>query len=167
MTTVKAKDIISESLTDYVWGSSITQSKAERRKNRRGTQVQKGGVVYAKDVDRDLSKMEPFFAKLGEDLTWEQKIWALRMKTMVNGQFTIHPLTKRMKEITESKVKLHPEHWKQPRAVIKCKLGWTSWITKGMGRGNGPRIKRKGKRVEMKQEASDSEGSSRYGTPEE
>ncbi len=36
-----------------------------------------------------------------------------------------------------------------------------------MGRGNGPRIKRKGKRVETKQEALDSEGSSRYGTPEE
>ena len=74
MTTVKAKDIISKSLTDYVWGSLIAQSKAERRKNRRGTQVQKGGVVYTKDVDRDLSEMEPFFAKLGKDLTWEQKI---------------------------------------------------------------------------------------------
>ena len=123
MTTVKAKDIVSKSLTDYVWGSSIAQSKAERRKNWRGTQVQKGGVVYAKDVDQDLSEMEPFFAKLGEDLTWEQKVWALRMKTMVNGQFTIYPLMKRMKEITEGKVKLHPEHWKRPGAIIECKLG--------------------------------------------
>ncbi len=49
--------------------------------------------------------MELFFAKLGEDLTWEQKIWALRMKTIVNSQFTIHPLIKRIKEITEGKVK--------------------------------------------------------------
>src|SRR5947207_2127420 len=165
MTMVKAKDIFSESLMDYVWGSSIAQSKAERRKNRRGTQVQKGGVVYAKDVDRDLSEMEPFFAKLGENLTWEQKVWALRMKTMVNGQFAIHPLAKRMKEIVEGKVKLRPEYWKQPGAVIKCKLGWTSWITKGMGRGNGPRMKRKGKlKAEIKQEdaeGSDSGGSSR------
>src|SRR6266480_3249268 len=112
MTTVKVKDIVSETLTDYVWGLLIAQSKAERRKNRRGTQVQKGGVIYAKDVDQDLSEIEPFFAKLGEDPTWEQKIWALRMKTIVNGQFTIHPLMKRMKEITESKVKLHPEYWK-------------------------------------------------------
>src|SRR6266480_3852210 len=170
MTTVKAKDIISESLTDYVWGSLIAQSKAERRKDRRSTQVQKGGVVYAKDVERDLSEMEPFFVKLGEDLTWEQKIWALRMKTMVNGQFAIHPLMKRMKEIIEGKVKLHPEHWKQPGAVIECKLGWTSWIMKGMGRGNGPRTKRKGKsKAETKQEdaeASDSGESSRYSTPE-
>ena len=41
---------------------------------------------------------------------------------------------------------------------------------KGIGRGNGPRTKRKGKlKVEMKQEdveASDSGESSRYGTPE-
>ena len=172
MNTVKAKDIVSESLTDYVWGSSIAQSKAERRKNRRSTQVQKGGVVYAKDVERDLCGMEPFLAKLGEDLTWEQKVWALRMKTMVNGQFMINPLAKRMKEIAEGKVKLRPEHWKQPGAVIECKLGWTSWITKGMGRGNGPRTKRKGKlKAETKQEdaeveASDSEGTSRSGTPE-
>ncbi len=112
MTTVKAKDIVSESLTNYVWGSSIAQSKAERRKNRRSTQVQKGGVVYAKDVDQDLSKMELFFAKLGDDLTWEQKVWALRTKTMVNVQFAIYLLVKRMKEIIEGKVKLRPEHWK-------------------------------------------------------
>ena len=117
-------------------------------------------------MDQDLSKIEPFFAKLGNDLTWEQKVWALRMKTMVNSQFTIHPLVKRMKEIVEGKVKLRPEYWKQPGAIIECKLGWTSWIIKGMGRGNGPRMKRKGKlKAEMKQEdveveASDSGGSS-------
>ncbi len=29
---------------------------------------------------------------------------------IVNGQFTIHPLIKRMKEIIEGKVKLRPEH---------------------------------------------------------
>ena len=62
--------------------------------------------------------------------------------------------------------------WKQPGAVIKCKLGWTLWIMKGMGYGNGPRTKRKGKlKVEMKQEdveveASDLEGTSQSGTPE-
>ncbi len=31
---------------------------------------------------------------------------------MVNGQFTIYPLAKRIKEIMEGKVKLHPEYWK-------------------------------------------------------
>ena len=85
---------------------------------------------------------------------------------MVNNQFAIHPLAKRIKEIIEGKVKLRLEYWKQPKAIIECKLGWTSWIMKGMGRGNAPRTKRKGKlRVEIKQIASDSEGS--YSTPEE
>ena len=77
---------------------------------------------------------------------------------------------KRMKEIVEGKVKLRPEHWKRPGAVIECKLGWTSWITKGMGRGSGPRKQRKGKvKAETQQEhveASDSGESSRCGTPE-
>jgi len=87
---------------------------------------------------------------------------------MVNSQFAIHPLAKRMKEIVEGKAKLRPEHWKRPGAVVECKLGWTSWITKGMGRGNAPRTKMKGKsKAETKQEASDSGGSSRYATPEE
>ena len=104
--------------------------------------------------------MEPFFAKLGDDLTWEQKVWALRIKTMVNVQFAIHPLAKRMKEIIEGKVKLYPEHQKQPGAVIECKLVWISWIMKGIGHGNGPRMKRKGKlKAEMKQEDVEAEAS--------
>src|SRR5215471_12360413 len=90
------------------------------------------------------------------------------MKTMVNDQFAIHSLTKRMKEIVEGKIKLHPEHWKQSGAVVECKLGWTSWITKDMGRGNATRTKRKSKpRAEMRQEVSDSGESSRYSIPEE
>jgi len=34
------------------------------------------------------------------------------MKTIVNGQFMINPLAKRIKEIIEGKVKLHLEYWK-------------------------------------------------------
>ena len=50
--------------------------------------------------------------------------------------------------------------------IAQRKLGWTSWIMKGMGRGNGPRTKRRGKlKAETKKEdaeagVSDSEGSS-------
>jgi len=53
LSTVKTKDILKESLTEYIWNSSIAQGKAEVPE----TQVQKGGVVYAGDVDRD-SEME-------------------------------------------------------------------------------------------------------------
>ena len=152
MHRVKAKDIVSHTLTEYVWESSIAQTKAKRRKDQRGTQLQKGGVIYAKDVERDLVDADIFFAKLGEDLTWEEKVFALRLKTMVNDQILRHPLAKRMREIIDGKVKLCPEHWQQPGAIIECKYGWTSWITKGLGRGKGPRTKGKGK---QKAEASE------------
>ena len=64
-----------------------------------------------------------------------------------------------MKEIIDGKVKLCLEHWKQPSAIIKCKPGWTLWITKGLRRGNGPRIKRKAK-VEAKEEVESSDSGS-------
>jgi hypothetical protein len=146
MNTVKAKDLVSEAFTDYVWDSSLAKNKADRRKDRRSTQVQKGGVVYAKDVERDLVDSELFLTKLGKDLQWEQRIFVLRLKTMVNNQFRLNPLAIRMREIADGKVKLRPENWKEAGAVIECKSGWTSWITKGLGRGNAPRTK--GKKIE-------------------
>ena len=60
MNTVKAKDILQDSLTSYIWDSSIAQGKADRRKSRKGTQVQKGGVVYARDVERDISTIDSY-----------------------------------------------------------------------------------------------------------
>ena len=66
--------------------------------------------------------MEHFLAKLGKDLTWEEKVSAIRVKTMVNGQFAIHPLAKRMKEIVQGKVKLRPEYWKRPGLLLSVNL---------------------------------------------
>ena len=134
MQIVKAKDMVAGALTDYVWDSSIAQTKARERKSRKGVKleavdrclkdirnsqedyggltvvfggdwaqtlpvlsnerltpgtviektlvssplwrklvkfrltenmrIQKGGIVYARDVERDLTGMEPFFRKL-------------------------------------------------------------------------------------------------------
>ena len=77
---------------------------------------------------------------------------------MVNNQILRCPLAKRMWEIINGKVKLRPEHWQQSEAIIECKCGWTSWITKGLGRGKGPRIKGKGKqKVEALEEGGEVE----------
>jgi hypothetical protein len=104
-------------------------------------------------VDADV-----FFAKLGKDLTWEEKVFALRLKTIVNDQILRHPLAKRMREIIDGKVKLRPEYWQQPEAIIECKCGWTSWITKGLSRGKRPRTKGKGKqKVEALEEGGEVE----------
>jgi hypothetical protein len=69
MHRVKAKDIVFYTLTEYVWESSIAQIKAKRCKDQRGTQLQKGGIIYTKDVEYDLVDADIFFAKLGENLT--------------------------------------------------------------------------------------------------
>jgi hypothetical protein len=66
-------------------------------------------VVYARDVDRDLVFFDNYLPKLvgpiGK-LTWEQRYFFIRMKTLVNDQCIRLPLTKRIKEIAEGKVKL-------------------------------------------------------------
>jgi hypothetical protein len=55
MQTILAKDIIHKQLTDYMWNSRVAQIQEERCKKRPRTQVQKGGVVYAADIDREIS----------------------------------------------------------------------------------------------------------------
>ena len=84
MNTVKAKDILQDSLTSYIWDSSIAQGKAARQKTRKGNHVQKGSVIYVGDVKRDISGMDLFLLKLGDELEVLQKIYTVRMKIMVN-----------------------------------------------------------------------------------
>ena len=151
MNTVKAKDILQDSLTSYIWDSSITQGKAARRKTCKGNHVQKGGVVYAGDVERDISGMDSFLSKLGDELEVPQKIYAVRMKTMVNDQFRRNKLAKQMRGIAEGTIKLRPE---KPGGEIIVKPGWTEWTTKGMGRGKAPRKKpQKRKKLESEEDS--------------
>ena len=55
MNTVKAKDILQDSLTGYIWDSSIAQGKAARRKTRKGTHVQKV-VLYTQEILKEISQ---------------------------------------------------------------------------------------------------------------
>jgi hypothetical protein len=65
-------------LTAYIWGFSIAKGKENCRKSRRGNQVQKGGVVYAGDVERDISNIEPSPKKLEDELSIPQQMFAVR-----------------------------------------------------------------------------------------
>ena len=47
--------------------------------------------------------------KLGDELEVPQKIYAVRMKTMVNDQFRRNKLAKQMRGIAEGTIKLCPE----------------------------------------------------------
>jgi hypothetical protein len=51
MQNILAKDLVHKQLTDYMWDSRVAQIQQERRKNCPRSQIQKGGVVYASDID--------------------------------------------------------------------------------------------------------------------
>jgi len=53
MNTVKAEGILQDSLTSYIWDSSIAQGKADRRKTRKGTYVQ-NVVLYMQETSKEI-----------------------------------------------------------------------------------------------------------------
>jgi len=66
--------------------------------------------------------MDSFLSKLGDELEVPQKIYAVRMKIMVNDQFRRNKLAKQMRGITEGTIKLRPE---KPGGEIVVEPGWT------------------------------------------
>lgn len=80
--TIKAKSILHEQLTKYMWDSQIAQSKQDKRKSRRQTQIQKGGVVYAGDVSRGLTKLDGLMDQ-GAALNSDQQIYLIILRSMV------------------------------------------------------------------------------------
>ena len=59
-------------------------------------QIQKGGIVYASDVDRDISNLQELGAKWEADLYLDQKVYLLALRTTVLPQLLL--LTKKRKE---------------------------------------------------------------------
>ena len=60
---------------------------------------------------------------------------------------------------------VRPEH-PHPNATVVCKLGWTEWTTKGIGRGKAPRKKHQKRARPESEEESNSENSREFeGTP--
>lgn len=52
------------------------------------------------------------------ELSWEQQVWVLRMKTIHHYTMARNALFKRMQEIAEGKVKLRPEGCEDPDAAV-------------------------------------------------
>jgi hypothetical protein len=99
MQTVLAKDLIHKQLTDYMWNSRVAQIQEERRKKRPRTQVQKGGVVYAADIDREISTGQELTVKWETNLTTDQKVYLLVLRSMVLPQLLLH--TKDRRELAD------------------------------------------------------------------
>jgi hypothetical protein len=96
MQTILAKDIVHQQLTNYMWNSRVAQIQQERRKKSSRSQIQKGGIIYASDVDRDISNLQELGAKWETDLHPDQKVYLLMLRTTVLPQLLL--LTKKKKE---------------------------------------------------------------------
>jgi hypothetical protein len=96
METVLAQNIVHKQLTNYMWDFRVAQIQQKRRKKSSRMQIQKGGIVYASDVDRDISNLQELGAKWEADLHPDQKVYLLALRTTVLPQLLL--LTKKKKE---------------------------------------------------------------------
>ena len=115
MQTILAQDIVHKQLTNYMWNSRIAQIQQERRKKSSRLQIQKGGIIYASDVDRDISNLQELGAKWEADLHPDQKVYLLALRTTVLPQLLL--LTKKKKEEAD-------------RIAINCQRRATKWANK-------------------------------------
>ena len=51
-----ATNTLHKKLTTYIYDSHIVKSQQQRCDNQRQSQVQKGGIVYTRDVDHDITE---------------------------------------------------------------------------------------------------------------
>ena len=115
MQNILAKDLVRKQLTDYMWDSHVAQIQQERCKNRPRSQIQKDGVVYASDIDREISNLQELNAKWEADLPTDQKVYLLVLRSMVLLQLLLK--TKGLKETAD-------------RSAINCQRRATNWANK-------------------------------------
>ena len=89
MHNVLAKDLVHNRLTDYMWDSRIAQIQEERRKKRPRIQIQKGGIVYAANVDWEISSLEELGARWEANLPADQKVYLLILRSTVLPQLLL------------------------------------------------------------------------------
>ena len=99
MHNVLTKDLVHNRLTDYMWDSRIAQIQEEHWKKRPRTQIQKGGIVYAADVDREISGLEELGARWEANLPADQKVYLLILRSTVLPQLLLK--TKELKEVAD------------------------------------------------------------------
>jgi hypothetical protein len=81
-----------------MWDSHLAHNQDQRRKRRAQTQIQKGGVVYAADVPRDISTMEEAMARTESSLLDpDQKLHLLILRKSILPQLLLK--TKERKEV--------------------------------------------------------------------
>ena len=85
-----ATNTLHKELTTYVYNSHIVKSQQQCRDNQRRSQVQKGGIVYTKDVDHDIAgAADCILAWQPEDLDENQKLYRLKLSYYVLPQLIV------------------------------------------------------------------------------
>jgi len=83
-------------LTTYVYDSHIVKSQQQCRDNRRQSQVQKGGIVYTRDVDHDIAgAADRILAWQPENLDEDQKLYRLKLSYYVLPQLIVRTRARR------------------------------------------------------------------------
>ena len=113
--SVLTQDIVHQQLAKYMWESRVAQIQQERRKKRPRSQVQKGGVVYAADVDRDISCLEELIASWESNLNRDQIVYLLCLRSFILPQLILR--TKKRKEAAD-------------RDATNCQKRVTRWLKK-------------------------------------
>ena len=100
---ILATNILHDQLVDYMWDSYLAKAQQNDRNKRARTQLQKGGVVYAHDVDRNIVGAENR-TKAWEslDLSSDQKLYRLKFSYSVLPHLI--PRTKQQKQKADQKM---------------------------------------------------------------
>src|SRR3981189_518216 len=117
--SVLTQDIVHQQLTNYMWESRVSQIQQERRKKQPRSQIQKGGVVYTADVDRDISCLQELIATWETNLNRDQMLYLLCLRSLVLPQLILQ--TKRRKEAAD-------------RDATNCLKRVTRWLKKELKR---------------------------------
>jgi hypothetical protein len=115
-----AMDININLKINYMWTTQISKKKDENRRNYGAKHVQKGGIVYAKDVDRDISWV-PEFPTLWKqmDLDSHQKVLFLLFQGVINPQLRlIHKERRKLMDNEAVKVVTRVSRWAKKNGII-------------------------------------------------
>ena len=74
-----------------MWDSYVSKTQQDGRSKHARTQVQKGGVVYSHDIDRDIAGSENYTQAWETlDLDADQKLYRLKFSYSVLPQLILH-----------------------------------------------------------------------------
>jgi hypothetical protein len=118
--SVSAQDIVQYTLNlRNIYESRVAQIQQDRRKKQPRSQIQKGGIVYAADVDRNISCFLELIASWETNITRDQIAYLLCLRSLVLPQLILR--TKSREEVAD-------------RGAKNCARRVSRWLKKALKR---------------------------------